>query len=419
MKSSHQKTRMRQRIYLFIIGISLFLIAMSPINHQEYDYRADYEPSQEQILRFGITLPYLTGNYVDLVNQINAKAVLDWRLDDKNEWKTDNIDYLHVIRVDDQSYNNGNLLDTLPNLITNNIGEVWIIGNEPDRDIQDGVTPEVYAQRYYEIAIRIKHLDPTAKIGFGSVVQPTLIRIRYLERALNYLTYLSCGNREAALDLIDIWSIHAFILNEELDEWGAGIPMGLEEDVSDAFLIPIERISDTHSIEIFREWIQNFRNWLFEIGEQDKPLWITEYGSLLPPIDPPNGSNYINVSDEVTSQYMIETFNFMLSAIDPIIGYEPDGFHLIQRWFWYSLNDYRYNFGGTLFDPDYSFLPTLVGLEYMEYTNHIVSNPISGIQPIIFRETEPRYSVKFNNFYRTLNYPYEICFRSQLPLVLK
>lgn len=393
-----------------IILLTLFMEKVSAIS---------IEPSQEQIIRFGITLPYLTGDYVGLVNQINAKAVLDWRTDDKNEWAEHNIDYLHVIRVSDAAYNNGTILDTLPDLIQSNLGEVWIIGNEPDRDIQDGVTPEVYAQRYYEIAIRIRHLDPTAKIGFGSVVQPTPIRIRYLERALNYLTYLSCGNRQAALDLIDIWSIHAFILNEELNNWGAGIPVGLEDNVTDAFLISIDNISDTYSIDIFKEWIINFRQWLFDISEQDKPLWITEYGSLLPPIDPPGGPNYINVSDQITAQYMIDSFDYLLYASDPITGYAPDGYHLVQRWFWYSLNDYRYNFGGTLFDPENYFNPTFVGIKYMDYTNIIILNPITGIFPFIFRETEPIYSVIYNSSVDSFNYPYKSCYRTELPLVFK
>lgn len=407
------------RILIFIIFIFLFSVFLSLTHFKNKVYAVSVEPSQEQILRFGITMPYLTGDYVGLVNQINAKAVLDWRTDDKNEWAEHSIDYLHVLRVSDVAYNNGAILDTLPDLIQNNLGEVWIIGNEPDRDIQDGVTPEVYAQRYYNIAIRIRHLDPTAKIGFGSVVQPTPIRIRYIERALNYLTFLSCGNREAALDLIDIWSIHAFILNEEIDNWGAGIPVGLEDDVYDAFIIPIYRISDTYSIDIFKQWLENFREWLFIIGEQEKPLWITEYGSLLPPIDPPDGPNYINVSDEVTSQYMIETFEFMLSANDPIIGFEPDGFHLIQRWFWYSLNDYRYNFGGTLFDPDYNLEQTLVGKNYQNFTNKILQNPASGISPVIFRLDKFIYQPHFDELSQKFSYPYEFCFRTQLPLVFK
>jgi hypothetical protein len=399
-------------IFLFVTIVSTLFVD-SPVK------AIPPEPAYEPIDRFGITIPYRSGDYVSLVEQVNARAVLDWKSDDIGEWP-DNIEYLHVLRVSDAAYNNGAILDTLPDLIQSNLGEVWIIGNEPDRYYyQDSVTPEVYAQRYFDIAIKIRYLDPTAKLGFGSVVQPTPIRIRYLERALNYLTYLSCGNRQAALDLIDIWSIHAFILNEELDKWGAGIPVGLEDDVSDAFLIPIDRISDTHSIEIFQNWIINFRIWLYSIGEQEKPLWITEYGSLLPPIDPPDGPDYVNVSDEITSQYMIDTFDFLLSVTDSNAGYQADENHLVQRWFWYSLNEYRYVFGGTLFDPDKEFEQTLVGAKYENYTDQILLNPTSGINPVLYRQTGSEYPIYYDDFLETYNYPYEICYRSQLPLVFK
>ncbi len=40
---------------------------------------------------------------------------------------------------------------------------------------------EVYAARYYEIATTIRALDPSAKLVFGSIVQPTPIRLHYLD----------------------------------------------------------------------------------------------------------------------------------------------------------------------------------------------------------------------------------------------
>ena len=425
MKSSHQETRIKRSFSIFFIGISLFLLAISPINHQEIDYLAEYEPSQEQILRFGITLPYLTGNYVDLVNQINAKAVLDWRQDDNNEWAEHSIDYLHVIRVSDLAYANGALLDKISGWVTNNPGEVWIIGNEPDRDIQDGVTPEVYAQRYYEIAIRIRHFDPTAQIGFGSLVQPTPIRIRYLERALNYLTFLSCGNQQAALDLIDIWSIHAFILNE-VGSWGASIPVGLKcpEECVDAILI--EDYSDTYSIEIFTERILDFRIWMTSIGEREKPLWITEYGSLFPDweiicpdpeycIEPFNGWP----EEKDTYGFMINTFDFLTSTSDSMTGFVADENRLVQRWFWYSLNDSRDNFGGTLFDPDNGFSQTVAGVGYETYTNQVLQNPDTGISPVIYRQDNFNYQPIFDELSQKYSYPYNVCLRSHIPLVFK
>ena len=86
----------------------------------------------------------------------------------------------------------------LPDLIQRNLGAVWIIGNEPDRkEYQDDLTPEKYAERFYEVATIIKATDPTALVGFGSIVQPTPIRIRYLERSLERLLELAQPNEKS------------------------------------------------------------------------------------------------------------------------------------------------------------------------------------------------------------------------------
>ncbi len=114
-----------------------------------------------------------------------------------------------------------------------------------------------------------------------------------------------------------------------------------------------------------------------------KPLWITEYGSLFPPIDPPGRPNYATVSDEDTAAYMIDTFDFMLSAISDTTGFPADDNHLVQRWFWYSLNDHRYSFGGSLFDPDNDKAITIVGEAFKAYTNRLV--PKFVFLPIVNR----------------------------------
>jgi hypothetical protein len=218
--------------------------------------------------------------------------------------------------------------------------------------------------RYYELATLIRRLNPTARIAFGSIVQPTPIRLRYLERAWIELV-TQAGSPVAASKLIDFWSIHGFILNEKVNSWGTGIPPGFENDYNDA--IEIVDYADTYSIEIFQQRVSAMRSWMVDIGERNKQLWITEYGSLFPPIDPPGGPDYVNVSDVDTAAFMLATFNFMLSATDEQTGLPGDGNRLVQRWFWYSLNDHRYNFGGSVFDPDTGNLPTWVGQKFIEY----------------------------------------------------
>ena len=398
----------KQKILIVIFFILIFLnLRIDPITAVEPLQATEPEPYYEPIERFGITAPY---NYsVEDLELFNIRSVLDWKADN-TVILPDSIDYIHVLKVSDELYSD--TLNNLPTLIPNNLGEVWIIGNEPDRFcLQDSVNPEIYAERYHQIATNIRSLDPTAKLGFGTVVQPTPIRIRYLERAIDKLVELSGGNRESAMNLIDIWSIHAFILNEHPFTWGAGVPVGFytytyqdvidekireecytgevydEEEISDK--ISISDFSDTHSIEIFIERIIFFRNWMYKIGEQEKPLWITEYGSLFPPIDPPcppgedNCVNYVNISDAETANFMIDTFNYLLYAKNDSIGFPEDDYHLVQRWYWYSLNDYRYNFGGSLLDPDNNYELTLVGNAYKSYTDYLISSKI--FLPLIFR----------------------------------
>jgi hypothetical protein len=309
------------------------------------------------------------------------------------------VEYIHVLRLRDDLY--PQTLANLPAWVEANPGSVWVVGNEPDTtyENQDALLPEVYADRYYEISTVIRRLDRSARIAFGSVVQPTPIRLRYLDRAWNQLV-TETGGSAAASRLIDLWSIHSFILNEQMGGWGTGIPPGFENDHGDAIIIT--DFADTYSIAIFQQRIIDFRLWMQSIGERDKPLWITEYGSLFPPEDPPGGPNYYNVSDGDTSLYMVNTFDFMLAATDNFSGMPADGNQLVQRWFWYSLNDYRYHFGGTLFDPDDNKLPTLVGEKFIEYQSlHLALTdlyPLSlSISPISF------------NFDRTLvNYRVDI-----------
>ncbi len=373
MKKSQKNSRIILP-FVIILLLTTFLVPLLNINTVQ---AIDPEPSYEPIDRFGITVPYRTG-IDNLIESINVRAVLDWRLENTTMILPDNVEYIHVVRVSDAAWANGALLTTLSTVIANNPGDVWIIGNEPDRFYyQDSITAEVYAQRYYDIAILIRSIDSSAKIGFGSVVQPTPIRIRYLGRALDELESLA-NNREEAMALIDIWSIHSFILNENPNEWGAGVPVGFEKDWGDAE--PITNFADTYSIELFIERIESFRSWMNSIGEREKPLWITEYGSLFPPIDrdpsDPLYQNYVNISDELTSEFMIDSFNYLLSASDSTIGLPVDNNRLVQRWFWYSLNDYRYNFGGSLFDPDNNHQITLVGSNFLSYTNYLLAEKV-------------------------------------------
>jgi hypothetical protein len=309
--------------------------------------------------RFGITSVHGAAGY-DIAS-LGVGSYLDWGAV-TNPTLPDGVEYIRVLRLRDDVY--PATLANLPGWVAANPGGVWVVGNEPDTTYQqqDGILAEVYADRYYQLATIIRALDPTAKIGFGPIVQPTPIRIRYLERAWDRLVE-DAGSQVAASNLIDIWTIHSFILNEQCGYWGTGVPPGFS--CNDPDRVVISDFADTYSIDIFQERVIDFRGWMASIGERDKPLWITEYGSLLPPVDPIGGPDYVNVSDADTAAYMVQTFDFMLSATGEETGLPGDGNQLVQRWYWYSLNEHRYNYGGTLYNPDYP--------QYTEYGDDVVT----------------------------------------------
>ena len=369
--------------FKILINVVVFLVMFINLGLVKTVEGDTKEPSYyEPVERFGITAPLGFSGYD--IESINVRAALNWQADSSYPLPPE-VEFIHMLRVRNDLYSG--VLASLPIIVPANLGEIWIVGNEPDTtyEDQDNVYAEVYAARYYEIATTIRGLDPSAKLVFGSIVQPTPVRLHYLEHAVNELVILS-GSRESALALIDIWSIHAFILNEG-GGWGTGLPLGCDPvpgsiDYCGDPLI-ITNLSDTYSIVLFTAGVIRFRNWMNSIGEREKPLWITEYGSLIPPIDLPEPPNYATVSDENTTAYMIDTFDFMLSAISDTTGFPPDDNHLVQRWFWYSLNDHRYSFGGSLFDPDNDKAITIVGEAFKAYTNRLI--PKFVFLPIVYR----------------------------------
>ena len=343
----------------------LVFIAVGALISTSQSVKADTQSVQAAVTdtacRFGITSPAGSEGYD--IGSLGVGSYLDWGAT-TNPSLPEGVEYIRVLRLRDDLY--PGTLANITGWVEAFPGGVWLVGNEPDTRYgeQDELEAEVYADRYYELATLIRRGDPTAQIGFGSVVQPTPIRLRYLTKAWNELI-TQAGSRPAASELIDIWSIHAFILNEINGSWGTGVPPGFEWDHWDE--IEIKDYADTYSIDIFQQRVNAMRDLMANIGERNKPLWITEYGSLFPPIDPPGGPDYENVSDEDTAAYMVETFNYMLSAANDQSGLPGDGNQLVQRWYWYSLNEHRYTFGGTIYDPDNGNLPTWVGEKFIEY----------------------------------------------------
>jgi hypothetical protein len=353
----------------------VLLTQLGPVNIQ------NASAASPNLCHFGIAAPYGVSDY-DL-STLGVGSYLDWSASRTSSVPA-NITYFHVLKVGDDVY--ATVSQNLDKLLTKYKGEIWIIGNEPDSEVryQDHISAETYAERYFALATTIRNNDPAARIAFGTIIQPTKIRMAYIQKALDRLVQLNNGDKAKALGMIDIYSIHAFILNEaqmyEYDAqgniiknltWGAGLPIGYQASWGQPEVIRIDgEVNETwktYSFDLYKERIVRFRQWMKDNGEQNKELWVTEYGSLFP--------NWLNVSDQTTATFMEQTFDYTLGHQDANLGYAGDHNRLVQQLVWYSLNEQRDLYGGSLYDPQ-TKQRTLVGDRFIGY------NPSTAIEPL-------------------------------------
>ncbi len=218
-------------------------------------------------------------------------------------------------------------------------GASWIIGNEPDRrHYQNDMLPELYATAYHDLYAWIKERDASARVFAGAIVQPSPLRLEYLDRML--AAYRAQYGEPLP---VDGWAIHNHILNERSCEyyqdsnicWGADIPPGI--DAIDGIVIDQSQHDD---MAIFEEQVRRFRTWMAGNGYRSLPLYVSEYGILLPERNgfPPS----------TVMAFMDASFDFLLSARDADTGFEADDNRLVQRSAWYAALS-RPPFNGSLF----------------------------------------------------------------------
>ena len=292
------------------------------------------------------------------VAELNIGWSIDWsaRL---NPNQPNGADYVQMVRLMPDlvtGYSFTPETQTLQMIMDQNPGSIWLIGNEADSPFQDDVLPEVYARAYHHLYYLIKTYDPSARIGTGGIVQATPLRFQYLDRVLDTYRQLY-GERLPA----DLWNIHSYILREidasdpeafpngPYEVWGAYIPPGIAATRGILYTY-----SDMFNLEIFKQRLLDFRTWMRDRGDRDKPLYITEYGELFPyppDISPPpyQDENGVDITSERVASFMTSTFDILLNETDDAVGYPADANRLVQRWTWYSVGDV--SFGGALFDP--------------------------------------------------------------------
>ncbi len=268
--------------------------------------------------------------------------------------------HMPVLRLSDLE---GDWHDYVGSLIDRHPGSLWAIGNEQDRDLQDGRTPAQYAVIYHDVYHFIKQRDPTSRIAIGAVVLPTPLRRHYLDLVLN-----EYRRRYGAQMPVDVWNIHAFILREN-DEWGAGVPPGMEAYAHEGILYDVP---DHGNLEILKQWMRDFRQWMARHGYRDTPLIVSEYGILMPPdYDAGNGRVYDHA---FVRDFMLGSFEFFRTAVDAQTGLAADGNRLVQAWSWFGLNNYVYSdpdrldgFNGNLLEHDSGQI-TPLGQDFVQYT---------------------------------------------------
>jgi hypothetical protein len=328
------------------------LAAAQPLNHT-------VQGTTGLLCDYGVNVIQAIGN-VDLA-VLRAGWYIDYQAS-PDPPRPEGIEYALTIRLtqvgsDDYTYRLTDGGATITEAAAGNPGAMWLIGNEPDRrDWQDDIEPHVYAVAYHDLYQAIKTADPSARVYAGTIVQPTPIRLQYLDLVLYH--YLE--NYGVPMP-VDGWSIHNFILNEvscdySPDCWGAEIPPGIDAPYGE-----IVAVEDNANIAMFQQRIINFRQWMKARGYGDLPLTVSEYGVLMP-------ADYGFPAD-VVNEYMADTFDFMSTAVDPQTGDPNDNFHLVQTWSWYSTGGMGDEYNGYLFENVAgTWVLSEMGEQFRDYT---------------------------------------------------
>lgn len=246
------------------------------------------------------------------------------------------------------------ILETYP-------GTLWIVGNEVDRGPGPGelttgqgdTFPDVYATAYHEVYQFIKQIDPTALVANSGLVQVTPGRLQYLD--LMWQSYQEQFDEPMP---VDIWNMHIYVLPEaELDGTPNGIgnvalgtdPLlakrGPGDNKYQCVLDEIYCFAEHDDVNLFEVQARAMRKWMFDHGQWQKPLILSEF-SILYPCDDPAGVNCGYLRDEFgngfdkqrVQNYLAATTTRLENMTDPLIGNPLDGRRLVQQWAWFSIS---------------------------------------------------------------------------------
>ncbi len=300
-------------------------------------------PAHERF-RLGVSLPSGDNATYDL-GTLRVGWVMDWAARSSTALPP-GVAYMPTVRM-----SGGQLrpaAGTLTAVAAARPGSTWLISNEPDVRWQDNVEPTTYARLYHEAYHAIKAGDPSAVVAAGGIAQPTPLRLRYLDLVLEaYRTEFGGALPTQA------WHIHNYMLHEERDSWGVDIPPGIPDNTGVLF-----GVDDSGNLSVFRSQIYDFRRWMSSRGYVGQPLIISEFGVPMP-------ADY-GFPPERMTEFLRETWQFFLTAVDGGLGDPNDGGRLVQRWCWFSLGDPVYA-TGNLISSNGSWTP--LGSTWISYVS--------------------------------------------------
>lgn len=326
----------------------------------------DYGADQLARLRAGLYMNWGTAlapaspNDMEFVQTVFVKQ---WK------WKEDHLvlaDYAAPYAVP-YTYTVSPRGSSLAGIAAANPGSLWLIGNEMERrdwryssggtGFQNEILPEVYALAYHEAYTTIKTADPTARVAIGGMIQATPLRLQYLDRVWD-----EYGRLYGVPMPVDWWNVHAFILQEKRDDWGADIPAGLS--AAEGILYTVDQNKEwSNAIPL----IYAFRQWMKDHGQQQKPLIVSEYSVNMPWF----------TAKEVRDDFMYPSFDFFLNTKNPDLGYAADDNRMVQKWIWYSLDDDQGGYNGALFYSGLYENPmgiTPLGAYWESYVNSVTED---------------------------------------------
>lgn len=214
-------------------------------------------------------------------------------------------------------------LESVSSVAQANRGAWWQFGNEPNDPAQDNISASEYARYYQRFYLTLKRIDPSARITSAGIANADWQWADAFRQA-----YRSQFGRYPP---IDGWNIHNYLLND---------------------------CTDALDVEAFRSRILLFRAWMSRIGEENKPLFLSEYGVLYG-----NGCcGCPSIPAQGVIRYMQETSNWLSVS------------HTVTAWAWFAVNTGN-RFNGDLFEDGSNI--TLFGQAYQDLVKH-ASTPSTG-----------------------------------------